>query len=227
MWYGCSDNTVKTVISAEDLASGTEDPYFLPLDRGFSVVYEITHSDGYSEMVTLEVGRMVPLGAIMVYEWFWDDGNTRDTGFIAAGVNATYFYEDATSAAEKILQIPLVAGDSWERFSEEYSGDDWVDILTDHNDGADDSETQDDAISKVFPSEGGNIMTVVGPEEVQLSNGSYFTNAVKLSNPSTSPGKVNYYWYVGNIGLIKYVLGTTEGSYPRGEVVGELIDYGY
>jgi len=227
IWYGCSDNTVRTVISADEWAADSGDSYFLPLDRGFAVVYEITKADGSSDMITLEVGKMVPLGSIMAYEWFSDDGSIRDTGYIAAGVDAAYFYESASSSAEKMLQLPLVVGDSWERFSEDYDGDDWVDILTDDTDDDDDSETQDDAFSKVLPSEGGNIMTVVGYEDVELSYGSYFTNAVKIRNDGDSPGKMNYYWYVSSIGLVKYVLGTTDGSYPRGDVVGELVDYGH
>jgi len=225
-WYGCSDHTVKNIVSADEWPAETGESYFLPLEQGFTVIYEVTRADGSSNMITLEMGKMVQMGAIMAYEWFSDDGSTRDTGYIAAGVDAAYFYESANSEAEKMIELPPAVGDSWERFSEEYGGEDWVDILSGQTDGDDEQDAQDDAIAKVLPSEGGNIMTVVAIEDVQLSNGQQFNGAVKICNESSAQGKVNYYWYVNRIGLVKYMLGVSEGSNPRIEVTGELLEYG-
>lgn len=222
VWYGCSDNTVRTIVSADDQAESGSDSYFLPLEQGFGIIYDITYANGSGKMVTLEIGKPVQMAGFTVYEWFSDDGDTRDTGYIAAGVAAAYFYDALNGSPEKMLEFPLVAGDSWERFSDEYGGDDWVDILT----GYDDGETDDAVASKVLPSEGGNIMTVVGYEDVALSNGSSFNGAVKIRNESSASGKVNYYWYVANIGLVKYMLGTTDRNNATADVVGELISFG-
>ena len=70
-------------------------------------------------------------------------------------------------------------------------------------------------------------MTVAGSEGLRLGDGTYYSGAVKVYNLSSTVGKKNYYWFVANVGLVKYVIGATDSSYPDGDVVGELVSRGY
>ncbi|MEE8578172.1 MAG: hypothetical protein V3T31_13040 [candidate division Zixibacteria bacterium] len=226
IWVGCSDDTITTVISADDYVNDQAESYYLPLAEGFTTVYSVTSSDGTDKIIRLEVGKQVQLGSMSAVEWISDDGITYDTGYVRITLDAVFFYDGANSDAEKILELPLITGGTWERFSDDYdNADDFTDIITifDPNDT---TSILEGTLAKTFPSTGGNTMVVVGQEQLQLGDGSTFSSAVKVYNESSVPGKKNYYWYVEHIGLVKYVLGTTDGSFPRGDVVGELIDYG-
>lgn len=227
VWVGCSDDTITTVISADDYVNDQAESYYLPLTEGFTTVYSVMSSDGTDKIIRLEMGKQVQLGSMSAVEWFSNDGNVYDTGYVRMTSDAAFFYDGANSDAEKILQLPLIIGSSWERFSDNYdNADDFTDIITVFDPDDDSTTIPDGSLAKTFPSTGGNTMTVVGQEQVQLGDGSTFSGAVKVYNESSVPGKKNYYWYVEHIGLVKYVLGTTDGSFPRGDVVGELIDYG-
>lgn len=223
--WGCSDDTIRTVVSEDDYLAGGETSYFLPLTEGFTTVYRVTYGDGSEETISLEVGRQVQSGPLTAYEWFSDDGHIRDTGYVRVTTDAAFFYDGADGDPEKILGFPLVEGNSWERFSETYADEGFVDIITDYDDT---SAIGIDGVlaAKAFPSTGANMMTVMAVEQLQLENGDLLSNTIKVYNESTMQGKKNYYWYAENIGLVKYILGTTDGSYPRGDVSGELIDFG-
>lgn len=223
MW-GCSDDTIRTVVSEDDFIFGEESSYFLPLTEGFTTVYRVTYADGSEETISLEVGRQVQSGTITAYEWFSDDGMVRDTGYIKATSDAIFFYDGAYAEPEMILSFPLTAGNSWERFSESYVDEDFTNILTGFD--TDSAIVIDGVSAKVFPSSGANLMMVMGEEQLQMSNGDVLSSTIKVYNEATTQGKKNYYWYAENIGLVKYIIGTTDGSYPRGDVVGELTDFG-
>ncbi len=226
IWVGCSDDTNTTVISADNYVSDLAESNYLPLAEGFTTVYSVTSSDGTDKVIRLEVGKQVQLGSLSAVEWFSDDGSVYDTGYVRTTPDAAFFYDGANSDAEKILELPLFAGDTWERFSDDYdNADDFIDIITVF-DPDDTTSVPQGTVAKTFPSTGANTMVVVGREQLQLGDGSMFSDAIKVYNESSIPGKKNYYWYVGHIGLVKYVLGTTDGSYPRGDVMGELIDFG-
>lgn len=223
-WYGCSDNTIRTVVSEDDYTFSGGTSSFLPLTEGYTTVYRVSYSDGTDQTITLSMGRLAQLGTVTAYEWFSDDGMVRDTGYVRVTTDAIFFFDGANAVPEKILGFPLVAGNSWERFSDSYSDNDFTDIITGIDD---DSAIVIDGVSyKTFPSTGANLMTVMGEEQLQLSNGDLLSGTFKVYNESTQPGKKNYYWFAENIGLVKYIIGTTDGSYPRGDVVGELIDFG-
>lgn len=223
-FYGCSDDTIRTVVSEDEYTSGGETSYFLPLTEGFTTIYRVVYADGTDKTITLQMGRQVQVGALSVNEWFSDDGTVRDTGYIKVVSDAIFFFDGADGEPEKILGFPLVAGNSWLRFSETYSDYDFTDIITNIDD--DSASIIDGVSAKTFPSTGANTMTVLGQEQLQMSNGDVLSNTIKVYNEASMPGKKNYYWYAENIGLVKYIIGTTDGSYPRGDAVGELIDFG-
>ncbi|UCG62033.1 MAG: hypothetical protein JSV52_01710 [Candidatus Zixiibacteriota bacterium] len=224
-WLGCSDNSIETVISEDDFNLPTETGYFLPVAEGFSTVYLVSHAAGGNQTITLTIGRQVQNGAVTAYEWFSDDGAFYDTGYVVMTTDAAFFYDGVDADPEKILGFPLIAGNSWERFSDTYDDEGFTDIITGIVDD-DDSSIFDDTSAKTIPTTGGNTMTVIGEEQLELSNGLYLSNTIKIYNEGSTPGKKNYYWYAAGVGLVKYIIGTTDGSYPRGDVVGELIDFG-
>lgn len=224
IWYGCSDDTIRTVMSQDDYTPPDETSSFLPLSEGFTTIYRVTYSNGSGQTITLKIGRQVQLMSITAHEWFSDNGTTLDTGYVRITSDAIFFYDGVLAEPEKILGFPLVAGNSWLRFSETYGGG------GDSGDSGDPDDNlpsmTDGVVAKAFPSTGANVMTVVGQEQLQLSNGDVLSHTVKVYNESSSPGKKNYYWYAQNIGLVKYLIGTTDNSYPRADITGELIDFG-
>ncbi len=224
IWSGCSDDPVSTG-SGDDWATSYAASPYLPLVRGYTSIYAVTYANGTESMITLEVGRQIQTGGVGVIEWFSDDGTVLDTGYVRATDEAVYFYDGPYAEAEKILDYPLEAGHTWLRFSDGTDGDDFTDIITGYDDPVDTSST-DGTNAKVFPSSGENLMTVLGQEQIELSDGSLFVNAVRIYNENLASGKKNYYWFVQNIGLVKYVIGATDGTYPNGDIVGELIDCG-
>ncbi len=226
LWYGCTDNTVTTVIPEDEYLPATETSSFLPLTKGFTTVYNVTYATGGSQTITLEIGRQVQNGPLTAYEWFSDDGLTLDTGYVIVTTGAAFFYDGVNADPEKILAFPLFAGNTWERFSDSYANDGFTDIITGIVDDGTDPTNLDGGLAKTLPTTGGNIMTVVGEEQLQLSSGLFLSNTIKIYNDGTTPGKKNYYWYTEGVGLVKYIIGTTDGSFPRGDVVGELIDFG-
>ena len=165
-WMGCSDDTITTVVSADDYTATQSEAYYLPMTEGFTTVYNVTNSDGSSKTVRIEVGKQVQLGSMTAVEWLSDDGTLLDTGYVRMTSDAAFFYDGANADAEKILQLPMAVGDTWERFSEDYdNADDFTDIITVFD--PDDSTTISDGIlAKTFPSTGGNTMIVAGQEQV-------------------------------------------------------------
>ena len=108
IWVGCSDDTITTVISADDYVNDQAESYYLPLTEGFTTVYSVTSSDGTDKIIRLEMGKQVQLGSMSAVEWFSDDGNVYDTGYVRMTSDAACFYDGANSDAEKILQLPLI-----------------------------------------------------------------------------------------------------------------------
>ncbi|UCD63354.1 MAG: hypothetical protein JSW34_11480 [Candidatus Zixiibacteriota bacterium] len=226
-WYGCSDGTVSTVVSQDELASGGYANVYLPTAEGYTSVFNVVYSGGTEEMVTVRVGRSVQLGAVNAIEWIGTNQGVADTGYIAVTSDCVYFYETSASSPEKIIEMPMTTGQSWERFADSDIGDgDITDIIT-GNDKDDDTTATDDPSAKVFPSDGGNIMTVAGREQLELSSGLTFSDVVKVYNEGSVPNRTNYYWFVANVGLVKYVIGASDNGGSTGEIVGELLDYGY
>ena len=59
-----------------------------------------------------------------------------------------------------------------------------------------------------------------------MTNGDYYTAAYRIST-ETAGVLTNYYWFVPGVGLVKYVTGATDDNPANGDVVGELMEYGF
>jgi len=233
-WLGCSDDTITTYHSG-DTPSVTDNSgsvtYYFPLTQGFATSYQVTSSNGITEVVSYRVGKEVSVLDFEAVEWFC--GHNADPGFFRPVGDALYYYDSPTATPEKILEMPLDPGNSWTRYSTIETAlsdnDFYIDINVGFYDqlGGDDIDSDEGGLLKVYPSEGGVSMTVAQTESLQLSTGNFFSHAVKVYNEGTTADKTNYYWFVANVGLVKYVIGATDQSYPNGDLVAELINYGY
>lgn len=203
---------------------------YYPLDPGYSSVYQVDHSDGTSEQVRFEVGTSVPFVNGPAIRWFRHraDGSS-DTTFFQASDSVILHYETVHSIPERILQLPLKIGASWTRYSADNGNtidNGFTDIITGILDKGE-SDSTDDGFGayKSFPTLGSNDLTVAEIGSLQLETGAFYGKSVRISNAGVS-GQTNHYWYVAGIGLVRYVIGATESSFPDGETVGVLIDYG-
>ncbi len=230
-WLGCSDDTITTVVSSDQPTTSTSSSavtYYFPLDQGFTTSYEVTPSNGTTEIETFRVGQEVPVYNFDAVEWFGANG--ADTSFFRAVGDALYYYESPRARPERILQLPLEPGQTWSRFGTVEAVNNDIDIYVDIELGfydklGENTEGDDNSVYKQFPSEGGVAMTVAKVEQLQLDNGRFYSHAVKVYNKGSAPGKMNYYWFVPNVGLVKYVIGASTQD-PKGDLVGELISAG-
>jgi hypothetical protein len=227
---GCSDDgTVTTARSSYTVDNPIED--YFPLDEGYQTLFQVSYSNGSSELVTYEVGEVVPFGSLVAHEWHYSSNSgTEATAYLVPTSRSLFFYENTRTSPEQILSLPLQTGETWPRYGESIYGDidntdtvwsDWGNYLDDKygNDAGDNG-----AVSKSYPTQGGIDMTVVGTEAVDVGGSLTFSHAVRVTN-SGSINRENHYWYVQGIGLVKYVIGASEGDPHSGEVVAELVEF--
>ena len=81
--------------------------------------------------------------------------------------------------------------------------------------------TNDEALGS-YPTDGALELVVDAIETVELKSGTVYTNAVRISNAGSS-GRMNYYWYVQGIGLVKYAINAQSPNDGSGQLVGELL----
>jgi len=231
----CSDDSV-TVAPTDNVTTTTSAVMtYFPLDEGYTSIYSIKGTDGISRTVTFRVGDEISTLDGTVIEWISNDPKTGlDTGFFQVTSTAIYYRENITSAPEKILQLPLSPGQTWDRFE-----DSDVKITTDFKsfddvliEGAKTDYVLDTAVISIYatyknlPIIGEAIMTVEEAGPLQLTNGDYYTAAYRIST-ETAGVLTNYYWFVPGVGLVKYVTGATDDNPANGDVVGELMEYGF
>ena len=231
----CSDDTI-TVISNDNGTTNTSaaTTYF-PLDEGYTSIYSVKGTDGSSRMITFEVGDEIETLDGSLIEWLSRDPQAGlDTGYFQVTSTAVYYRENVTSSPEKIVQLPMTVGQTWDRFE-----DPDIKIAADFE-GFDDvliEGTKIDAILdtaiigtytnyKNLPIVGEATMTVEEATSLVLTNGDYYTAAYRVSNVSGGV-LTNYYWFVPGVGLVKYVIGATDNDPSTGSVVGELVEYGF
>ena len=215
---GCSDNTIVTYVDGINEESVSQVELYFPLNEGYTTVYTVSSNNGATEeTVTFQASERVPIQGIEAVIWIGRSDISLDTGYFYAGSAALYYYDDINSVPEKVLDFPLVVGNSWT--TNDINTNDYTDIITGSKDDG------GGANSKTFPTISAINFSVDQIEQLVLNSGDYYSNAVRVS--SYTNGKYNYYWYVQGIGLVRYVIGATVSTYPNGEVVGELIEYGY
>ena len=231
-WFGCSDDTIETIVSGSNIDnySSPIETYF-PLSEGTSRLFTITQANGHTETVSFRVGKAIDLRGIEVIEWIKTEDGGIDIGYFRATSNSLYYYENKNAASEKVLEVPFNIGDTWSRF-EVTTDNYWDDVNVDTTSGdeagdpvGEDTLSYPPITNKSFPLTGSEIMSVESFEQLSLSNGKHYSRAVKVSNTDQTGLKNNYYWYVANVGLVRYVKGATDSSYPNGEEVGELLVY--
>ncbi|MFC1475363.1 hypothetical protein ACFLQG_01835 [Candidatus Zixiibacteriota bacterium] len=231
-WFGCSDDSNETIVSGGSIINATNpvETYF-PLSEGTSRSFTITQANGLSEIVSFRVGKSFDLMGIEVTEWIKTENDVIDTGYFRATSSSLFYYEHKNSTSEKVLELPLDVGNTWSRYDvTDNNFWDYVFVDTSLGDEAGNPVDEDTLIfppstNKSFPLTGSEVMSVESFEQLSLSNGNHYSQAVKVSNTDQTGLKKNYYWYVANIGLVRYVKGATDSSYPNGEEVGELLVY--
>jgi len=219
---GCSNNFVQSV-NPYVYGSSASAEYF-PLLEGYHTTYQITNSNGSSEIISYTVGREVPFLADSATEWISDDNVSKKTNYFVMDGNTLKYYENDKSTPEVVLEFPLTLGKTWSRFDNPAShindtGTTVVNPLL--------KDSSNVGVSFVsFLSEGVSLMTVDKIESIELSNGVFYSDAIRVSNDAGGSSH-NYFWYAPGVGLVKYVLGAVDSQNPVGAVGSELISYGF
>lgn len=231
LWGGCSqDNTASLGSRSSTSASGAG--MYFPLNEGYSTTYTVKYAGGSQETVRYEAGREVEFGGGLAVEWhsFASTGAVT-TSYFRATESAIDHYSDVADSPRRILELPLEFGHTW---TAQVSGDDsfggTFDSLaanTDPDDkGAADTTDNNGEPLFSYPALGSVYLTIEGFEDLQMSNGTYYSSALKVSSTSQY-GDKSYFWYVAGVGLAKYVIDATGADYPEGRIVGELVQYGF
>jgi len=225
--WGCSGHFV----TASDPASFSNNDVveYFPLDESYQATFELKEVNRASEIIVFKVGKKIPFLEDSATLWISKIGSSVDTGFVVVSSSSLTIYESSNSAGEKVLDIPLTVGKSWSRFSSISAGteDDFTIIITDNKLTNDTGSTGDSGVAnKSFPTDGSAVMTVDKFESIQLSNGDYYSNTVRISNGGSGSTR-NYYWFAPGVGLVKYVIGSLDANDPTGNIKAELISRGF
>lgn len=222
-WYGCSDNSNETIVSADSLSNANQSAVldYFPLDEGYTTVFSVHQSNGAQTTATFKVGKAINYYGKDVIEWIGSENGRVDTGYFQATETSLLFYDSYNSDAEVVLELPLRIGASWARFDDQTGTD--TDPYIDISAGGEDDGGGTSA--KVFPTDGGSSMVVEGYENLTLDNGYYYSEVLRVANATSNGLGKNYYWYSPGYGLIRYALGVTDATYPDGFVVGEVINF--
>lgn len=202
--------------------------FYFPVDPGYTSTLEVRESDGRSSLMTFKVGQEVPFSSTSAVEWFHQNGSGFDTSFVVISGASLYLYETKGAIPERILQGPLAPGSQWTRYPTADSQGDTTTITTGETDLGDimdkgNGDTGDGGALKFFPTTGSNELQVERIETIVLSSGSTFSGCAKVVN-QLSDGSVNQYWFAPGFGLVKYVIGATQG-YPSGRQIGEMVSF--
>ncbi|MCK4460207.1 MAG: hypothetical protein KAW46_00295 [candidate division Zixibacteria bacterium] len=231
LWLACSKNS--PVINGSPSATITSGiGMYFPLNEGYSTTYSVNYSNGNHETVRYEAGREIPFGSATATEWhsFTTLGDVSTSYFKINAISIDH-YAGLSESPRRILELPLELGHTWA--VEVNSGDDYYgyyDSLSTNNDDDKDADdiiiTDNDGPLFSYPALGSIYLTVEGFEGLTLDNGTYYSSALKISSTDRS-GSTSYYWYVAGVGLVKYVTDATGSDFPEGQVVGELVTYGF
>ena len=239
-WAGCSNSPADSTNSSGNTLVAA----YFPLDPGYTMIYSVTTPDTTSE-ITFSVGARVHIGMADAVSWIIVSGmGSVDTSYLVATDSALYYLETPYASPEKILSLPLTPGATWPRYyNYNVTGiyDDGIgtafdstvggnggfsEPLGDTTSAVDSSNTNNNGgvAAKNYPSEGANTFTVVGVEQVDLGTLGTFSDAVKISNVGYGR-TTNFYWFVPNVGLVKYLLGTNADGTATPQVAGLLTSH--
>ncbi len=239
-WAGCSNTPGEPARSS---GAPLVAAYF-PLAPGYTMVYSVTTPDT-TKQITFSVGDHRNIGMADAVNWIVVSGTgSVDTSYLVATDSALYYLETPYSSPEKILSLPLTPGATWPRYynynvtgtyndgigtaydSTAGGNGGFSEPLGDTTSAVDSLHTNNNGgvAAKNYPSEGANTFTVVGVGQVDLGTLGTFSNAVKLSNIGYG-GTTNLYWFVPNVGLVKYLLGTNADGTATPQVAGLLVSH--
>jgi hypothetical protein len=224
---GCSDDDIIGSYESPTVNPSSTTFYF-SIDPGYTSTFEVRESDGRSSLLTLKVGRQVPFLGTSAVEWFHQVESGFDTSFVVISGASIYLYETKGSIPERILQGPIAQGAQWTRYPTADSQGDTTTITTGETDLGDivdkgNADTGDGGALKFFPTTGSNELRVERIETIVLSTGSSFSGCAKVVN-QLSDDSMNQYWFAPGYGLVKYVIGATQG-YPAGRQIGEMVSF--
>ncbi len=224
-WVGCSNETTSTLDSTGLASTGQLNSYF-PSNQGRVSTFQVRQADGTTELITMTAEARTSLANRPATMWLVKHGNNApDTSYSVVTDSAVFFYENAGATPEKVLELPLQPGNTWDRYA-------YIDINTgidsgNGGNGPDTLQGTDGGMrginAKSFPTEGANTLRIDQSETVTLSNGEVYASAIRVSNTNTN-GLTNYYWYVPGLGLTKYTLGAGNST-SSAQTVGELVNY--
>lgn len=236
---GCSDGTDSATSSSSPFLAKPVTQYF-PIAPDFGSVMMVKNPDGRTETVTYQFGNMMLMGGHEAYPWIeYDSRNNASLSYLVAVDSALFLYEYAGAQPQKLLDLPLVPGATWDRFdaaeltqSSDVSDPTDPDAPDYKDPGTQDTSSVDpggDGDPQLSPGDlvtGGREMMVTAIETIELNNGLVFSGAVRIRNVDAY-GNTNHYWFVPGVGLAKYVLGVSTYNPYDGNQVGEIVDYGF
>lgn len=243
IFVGCSEDGI-IVTNAADGEGQTlsEIQRMFPAQVGYQVIFEVTQSNGSSEIVTYTVGEEIIFGYSTAHEMHVrSSSGERYTNYFVFTDSALFFYENWSDEPEKVLSIPFSSGSTWNK-------SDGVTTLatgdtTDTDNGSNDNQTNDykggeddpvdpkpgdngggGAANKNFPGNNAGNFTIEGTETLALSNGDVFSGTIRVR--ADGDAVTNYYWFAPGVGLVRWVLDADQNDMFDGTEVGELIQYG-
>ncbi len=228
VWTGCSRDEFRGNLNSIGKADGVA--LYFPLAEGYTTVYSVQYANGEQATVRYEAGREVSLGSGEAVEWrTYADGGNTGTSYFTASSDAVDHYSGNGSTPHRILEAPLSYGHTWMVEVDVSDGGINYDSLstnTNDKDSTDTIQIDNDGPLLSYPALGSVYLSVAGFEALTLSNGTYYSSALKITS-TNQYGDESYYWYVAGVGLVKYVLDATGTDYPEGREVGELVQYGF
>ena len=232
LWGGCSKDDTANLGSRSATTSSGVGLYF-PLNEGYSTTYTVQHSNGNHETVRYEAGREVDLGGSPAVEWHsFTSNGAAATSYFKATESTIDHYSGVTDSPRRILELPLELGHTWTaEVSDDGGYPDNYDSLATNTDPGDKNDADYDDFDGdgplfSYPALGSMYLTIAGFEGLQMSNGTYYSSALKVTSVNQY-GDESQFWYVAGVGLVKYVLDATGTDFPEGREVGELVQYGF
>lgn len=230
--FGCDAGGPQITAGAHSMEQDIE--FYFPTQSALTTILAVQGENGLTEDLTFQFGAQTTIDDRPARIWIIAPDNGKpDTNYLVSTDEALFLYDTPLSAPEKLLQLPLVAGASWKRFSTQ-AGEDFVggstdttvqvplglrDLLDNGNTGLDDPVW--DYAARLYPFAGQNESTVLGTDDLITADGTYYPGALKVVTVGYGDNR-NYFWFVPGIGLAKYVINATLLD-PDGTSHGEII----
>ena len=202
---GCSDKTFSTRL--DPTTPDVSETSYAPLETGLRVSFAFVGQSYHT--FDIEIGDPVTVYGHPGFEYVTIVHYTGATTTAYRYIRDSALFE-TTSVNEpgvRILQAPYLPGTTWDR------KDVWG--------AGENARTDRQAIPK--PS-AGTTMSIVGFEDVRAFDGTIYSRALKVAWP-VDDTHTNFYWYVLNIGMIKYELGYMASAPEAPTTIALMTDF--